>query len=58
MTSLDARTISEIADELALSLSDLLGGFSQQGQRGTPGDEPAEVGRELAVELVRSGGRP
>ena len=38
------------ADELALRLGDLLGRVPEQRQRGAPGDEPAEVGRELAVE--------
>ena len=37
-------------DELALRLRDLLGGLAEQGDRGAPGDQPAEVRREAAVE--------
>ena len=37
-------------DQLALRLGDLLGGLAEQGQRGAPRDQPAQVGRELPVE--------
>ena len=33
-------------DQLALRLGDLLGGLAEQGDRGAPGDEPAQVGGE------------
>ena len=46
------------ADQLALGLGDLLGGLAEQGERGAPGDQPAEVGRERAVEAeVQRAGR-
>ena len=38
------------ADQLALRLGDALGGLAEQGERGAPRDQPAEVGREAAVE--------
>ena len=37
-------------DQLALRLGDLLGGLAEQGHRGAPRDQPAEVRRERAVE--------
>src|SRR5690606_26797061 len=42
-------------DQLALRLCDILGGRAQQGQWGAPGDEPAEIGRELAVQAEVEG---
>ena len=45
------------ADQLALRLGDLLGGLAEQGQRGAPRDQPAEVGGELPVEAEVQGAR-
>ena len=42
-------------DQLALGLGDLVGGLAEQGQRGAPGDQPAEVGGEPAVEAEVQG---
>ena len=38
------------ADQLALGLGDILGALAQEGDGGAPGDEPAEVRGEAAVE--------
>ena len=38
-------------DQLALGLGDLLGSLAQQGQRRAPGDQPAQVGGEAAVQV-------
>ena len=39
------------AGELALRVGDLLGAVPEQRQRGAPGEDPAEVGREVAAAL-------
>jgi hypothetical protein len=44
------RPFDADADQLPLGVSDLLGGAGEQGERGAPGDEPAEVGGELGPE--------
>ena len=50
-------TVDSDADELALSLGHLLGALSEQGDGGSPRDEPAQVGRELAVDTEVEGAR-
>ena len=41
--------------QFALGLGDLLGSVAQQGQRRAPGDQPAEVGGEAAVQVEAEG---
>ena len=52
------RAVDADADQLALRLGDVLGGLAEQGDGRAPGDQPAEVGREAAVETeVERAGR-
>src|SRR5680860_331953 len=44
------RAIDADADQLALGAGDVVGGLAEQSDRGAPVDEPAQVGRECAVD--------
>jgi len=54
------RPVDADAGQLSLGLGDLSGRLAEQGQRHAPGDEPAEVGGEAAVqaEAQRAGHMP
>ena len=52
---LGGRAVDADPDQLALGLGDVLGGLAEQGDRGAPGDQPAQVGRERAVEAEVEG---
>ena len=52
---LGGRAVDADPDQLALGLGDVLGGLAEQRHRGAPGDQPAQVGRERAVEAEVEG---
>ena len=54
------RAVDADPHQFPLGLGDLLGGLAEQDQRGIPRDQPAQVGREAAVqvEAERSGQMP
>ena len=45
------RAVDADPDQLALGFGDLFRGLAEQGQRGAPRDQSAQVGREAAVQV-------